>query len=456
MGFLEGWKTGEDIDRNRERSAWEQEKQAQEREQWEREKTARTESQRLMDEAMRQRQTPGALDETWLNQYGLTPQAQRPPVEQSAYGMRSGFAPAQSAPPVEGRFEAPVEPAPRQPAPVNPAWQRASTMAGLARANGDYNGFLNAQKTLDDVDNGGKVAQLHSAVMAAPPEKIASFAKTYSDNSTAPGKLTTGKNGLMTLTLDGGEAIQMNRVQVAQYVTGLYKMQQGDSTGLNDVAGVHEKLALATKDMWGKLKDVGALNSDTALKSNQMSNDNQRTANDGARVGLAKTAAGRPNYVQMVDAEGNAQMVNANALPETGGVLQVPKGMRFATQRPQVDLQAVERRATALEGKPMAGASRSGTPRLYDADTAYQAAMQQLYPQQAGQQPGGLPGWGEKQGQGRGQPVAPQETQAPPPSQGTYRVVSQMGPDNAYVLLSTGEMRNMSMKQLAEYGFRPE
>lgn len=382
MGFLDGWKLGEDIDRNRERSAWEQEKQAQERAQWERETKARTESGRLMDEALGQRRDPATLDNTWLEQYGLTRQAQRPPVEQSAYGLRAGFAPAQSAPPMEGRVESPVAQAPRQPAPVNPMRQRALTTMQMAKANGDYNGFLAAQKLLDDADGGGKIAQLHSAVMGAPQDKITAFAKTYSDNSTAPGKLTTGKNGLMTLTLDGGEAIQMNRTQVAQYITGLYKMQQGDQTGLVDIIGVSDKLASATKDMWGKMKDVGSSNNDAVLKGNQMRNDNIRTGNDGARLGLARTATNKPNYVQLVDQDGNAQMVNANALPEKGGVLQLPAGMKYLKQRPEVDLAAVERRAVALEGKPMPGLSASGQARVYDADTAYQAAMQSLYPQQ--------------------------------------------------------------------------
>lgn len=282
MSFLEGWKLGEDIDNNQRREErqaredkWANEERAQKRGLWERETQAREGANAYMDAGLKDYENaPAGVDPAFLKLHGLESQA-----PQSAYGLRQGFEPNMQTP---------------QMAAPNPARQRAVDDMKYGRTVGGMEGlntYRNARKQVDDSDMGSRHAQLHAAVLAAPPEKVAAFAKTYSDNSTAPGKLVQGKNGLMTLTLDGGEVIPMSRTQVASYVTGLYKMQQGDQTGLADIAGVNEKLAAATQHLWTKQKDVVSSNNDAVAKSNSMANDNQRTANSNASLGLSKERA---------------------------------------------------------------------------------------------------------------------------------------------------------------------
>lgn len=376
MSFLKGWGMGEDIDRNRAAAAWADEKQARERGQWEREDQARTESRGYMDTAMRERIAAAGLDPSFLTQYGLEPQQAAPP--QSGYGLRQGFAPPRNAAPMDGRVEAQRPAQAAQPAPVNPARQRGMTQMQLARTNDDYNGFMAAQKSVDDADTGSKYAQLHTAVMAAAPEKIAAFAKVYSDNANAPGKLTTGKNGLMTLTLDGGETVQMSRVQAASYVTGLYKMQQGDPTGLNDIAGVSDKLAAATDKMWGRLKDVGASNNDVVAKGNAMRNDDARTGIASAGLALRREEGNRTspqNLKEFVDAKGNTVLLDVTGLPkDKEGRLGIPAGLRPKTARAEVTMKDVISLAEAYTGQPDPNAPKTAM----SASRAMQVARQEL------------------------------------------------------------------------------
>lgn len=261
-------------DEARRAAAWQAEQQAQQRAEWERQAQARTAAEAYMDSGLRGYEgAPKSVDPSFLDQYGM-----RREVPQSSYAQRQGFTP---------NLEMPQAPAP------SPARQRALDDMRGARTMGaqGLEAFRAARRTVDDEDTNSQYAQLHNAVLNADDKAVAAFAKTYSDNSTAPGKLVQGKNGLMTLTLDGGENIPMNRAQVASYIVGLYKMRQGDRTGLADIAAVSDKLSAATQNLWGRQKDVASAHNDAAYKANAMTNDNQRTANDGARLGLAREQA---------------------------------------------------------------------------------------------------------------------------------------------------------------------
>lgn len=262
-------------DESEQAARWRDEQQAQQRAEWERQQKARSSADSLMAEGIKRYEAaPQGIDPAFLTQYGLQRQ-----LPQSGYARHQGFEP---------NMETPKAPAP------SPARQRALDDMRAAQGIGGTQGldfYRSARKQVDDEDRNSQFAQLHNAVLNAPPEKVAAFAKTYSDNSTAPGKLTQGKDGLMTLTLDGGENIPMNRAQVASYITGLYKMRQGDRTGLADIAAVSDKLSAATQNLWGRQKDVASAHNDAAYKANAMTNDNQRTANDGARLGLARKQA---------------------------------------------------------------------------------------------------------------------------------------------------------------------
>ena len=291
--ITDGWALGERIksgklDRERQarEDAWATEQRGQDRARWEREDKARTDSMGFMEEDMKTLGTPSGVDPAFLAKHGLTPQRAQP--QQTPYEARQGFGLSRSAPAPEDRVSAPEVPMAPAPMLVNPDRQRGMTVARLAKTNGDYNGYLNARKQIDTADTSGRYAQLQSAIMDAPPEKIAAFSQTYSDNKTAPGKLTTGKNGLMTLTLDGGDKIQMDRTQVAQYMTGLYKMQQGDPSGMTDISGVSDKLAGAAEKMWLNMGNVAKLNNDVVHVTSQMANDSKRTGIAGAGLKLRR------------------------------------------------------------------------------------------------------------------------------------------------------------------------
>ena len=110
----------------------------------------------------------------------------------------------------------------------------------------------------------------------------------------------------------------------------------------------------------------------------------------GQEVGISRDRANREKDpkrgapIQMIDAQGSAalmQPVQGADGKLTYEPVSLPQGMRFPKQ---VDPAAIERRAAALEGKPMPGLGADGRPQVYNADTAYNAARSQLYGQDGG------------------------------------------------------------------------
>lgn len=115
-------------------------------------------------------------------------------------------------------------------------------------------------------------------------------------------------------------------------------------------------------------------------------------SNDAARTRAAVGQASRPNWVQMIDAQGNAVLVNSNALPSEGGVARLPEGVRFPKQQPTLTdaervayAEAVKELATLPPGSPPPAQAavyrkygldpgRFGTPGMPDAQWGRQPA----------------------------------------------------------------------------------
>lgn len=344
---MDGWNAGESMYRNRmeqerlkKADEWAAEQQAQQRGQWQRDAALRTE---MMNNAGRYDTDP--VDET-KGLYGLKPADVVNQTTAGKYNQRQGFYDGTSVPSTGAGFATPgVEPT----FGVNPQRKNLAADYRMSAMAGDRVGMSNVSAKLSQLDMDSQTAMLQQRLRGASPEAVAAFARDFTSNTNIPGELSIdASTKLATLKPNGGAPVQMTRTQLEQYIAGLYMRSKGDPKGTDVLAGVDKSLVDMADKMYGRLKDSATNTNDVVLKGNTMRNDNQRTANSGAELGLRTAAANKPNYVQLVDANGEAQMVNANALPEKDGVIQLPAGLKYPSQRAQVSPEAQQKYREAI------------------------------------------------------------------------------------------------------------
>lgn len=91
---------------------------------------------------------------------------------------------------------------------------------------------------------------------------------------------------------------------------------------LTYLAGVDDNLNTIIDRYNTQQLKVAQVNNDAHYKEGSL-------ANDAAKVGIARQHLNKPQWITLGDAEGNAHMVNANALPSKDGVAVLPPGMRM-------------------------------------------------------------------------------------------------------------------------------
>jgi len=209
---------------------------------------------------------------------------------------------------------------------------------------------------------------------------------------------------------------------LAQYAVGLWKQSKGDPSGLEDLARIDKSLADMADKAYGRVKDTVVNANDVALKGNQMRNANQRTANDGARLGLARAAQDRPDFAQMTNDKGEAVFVDRRKIKsDSSGVAVMPAGIRpqklpqTLSDQQKMGLEAYY--AAVKNAPPQTQAEGDQLKALY----GVQGLM--------GAPSGGMPGWGEKtvnkptQASGTSDRASPQQDPLQPTSQAEYRVL---------------------------------
>lgn len=148
------------------------------------------------------------------------------------------------------------------------------------------------------------------------------------------------KTGLSRVA-HGKDAVELNRSDLANFVAARYRQSQGDPTAGAEIDAIDGKLTKMVQDSLTQSKALADSGNDAAFKAHGMAKDEERLKLERERLGLTRAEIGsraaKPNYIQLVDAKGEAQMVNANALPEKDGVLTLPQGLRYPRQKPQLD-----------------------------------------------------------------------------------------------------------------------
>lgn len=298
MSLAEGLRLGGEMiagRAERERRAAEAEyiKTVRERERvtWAREDQMRDDSTTLMDEGITRAGQPrtDAQAQDYLQSVGLGRREVNPFAGANQYSASRARREGSEATMVadsQGGLAAP------RALTSNPMRDNYVSQMKLGRAMYNPQSFLAAQGELLKADNGSQAASIARAVYDATPEQLNTFAQKYSDSANIPGSIKTdARTGLMTLQLEGGKPIVMDRSQSAAFVSGLWKLNNGDPSGQADLAAINKDLGAMADKQFGRLDSGARSNNDAVLKSNQMRNDNARTANDNARVGLARDRA---------------------------------------------------------------------------------------------------------------------------------------------------------------------
>jgi len=266
--IMDGWNAGErahlakqEMERQKREDAWAAEERAQRRNQWQRDATAQT----LLEGTVgRVSQNPTDQTGEFAAQYGLQPTERVVPSAAANYNKRQGFfgeseGPGLTLPAEEPKFG------------IHPKRQGLVEDYKISVAKGDLTGARGIKTQIDTLDMGSQAAALQQRVLNAPPDKVAAFAQKYTDSAHIPGSMVVDpKTMLTTLTLDGGKPIQMTRADMATYVTGLWKLNQGDPSGKEDIASIDKSLAAMADKRFGQMKDVAQTSNDAVAKASDM------------------------------------------------------------------------------------------------------------------------------------------------------------------------------------------
>lgn len=146
-----------------------------------------------------------------------------------------------------------------------------------------------------------------------------------------------------------GDAVEtrLSMADAKRLAGGIALMQMNPTRAYEIISGIDGKLAeslarengVRTQSAQANNSAVRYANSDAgdAETRAEISRHNTAMESDSrARLGLARASANKPNYIQLVDSNGDAQMVDASKLPSQRGVLQFPQGMRFPRQAPEL------------------------------------------------------------------------------------------------------------------------
>ncbi len=455
--------------------AWNEERRARDRQDWTLADQARTESDGIMKSGL-ERVSPGPEPvDGFLEQQGLGIQQSRPP---------QGFGGVGNDPTVEGsgglpagitpRYQAPPQAPKAAPGVANPARQQALDMARLAQANRDYNGYVKAMQQVQAADVGAQAAQIYQAALNATPEQLAKWSSTFSDNAHIAGKAKyDSKTGLTTIDMEGGGSVTMNKAQAATYVAGLWKLSKQDPSGLTDISSISDKLAASAKASFDKLHTVAQTNNDAAAKANSMRNDNQRTANDGARLGLAKSAAREVSpeiikkmndiateYETETDPAKRKLLEQQHRMLTAQAATQLNEPMQLGIDRSAQPKTLTDREKIIFEKQVIPAIEALG-PKATAADVADTYQKFGLNPESFGiTDPVAALAKAMKEGKSdTGAGGLQPRTQTPPgPKPGTYRIIQSMGRDKL-ILTPDGSQQVATPGDLAKlesYGYKQE
>lgn len=139
--------------------------------------------------------------------------------------------------------------------------------------------FQSARKAMYDAKVMDGANAIASHVLWANDSEFATFTTGVSDGPNDY-KIVPGRNGYSTMEI-GDKKIQLDRTQVAQFLSAKYRLQHGDPTAMTDIAAVHKDLAGVADKKFAQ-QDKMVVHSNTAA--------HYRTQDDLRRQGLTQSA----------------------------------------------------------------------------------------------------------------------------------------------------------------------
>jgi len=271
----------------------------------------------------------------FFDRYGLTPQydpafADANP-RAAAYGLRRGDGPTMQAPT--------PEPAPMPTAKPNPLRERGLQAMRLGQSTGNMDLYLQGQRAVDALDMQSGASNVYQAVLGADQRTLDAFANKFTAHTKIPGNMVVGKDGITRLTFDDGKAITMDRGQLAQYVTALYRMDKGDATAIKDIGAINTELASRASDAFKNMHTVATTNNQATGIARQMQHYGTLEARAGAAAAERKAVmdAAKPyldKYEQLSDADKNGpagvsllRQAQVAAARKSGDLNQVVQGL---------------------------------------------------------------------------------------------------------------------------------
>lgn len=296
-------------------------------------------------------------------------------------------------------------------------------LQAVSRARGDWNGVVALQKEEKSINlDAGRKAELKRLSGLAPDELAEVVGSDFSrDGSGIDAMLTYDPKAnkyLFASKVPGLPSQSLSRAELLNHAMGIWETGNGDfNAGMQTtLATMKAQRELETKN-FDRSATLAQGNADLHFKGLNAEDARKRTAMSGAELGLRQAQANKPDYIELLGPDNTVRVYDRNKLPQVNGELTLPPGLRFKGQRPEIDRNAVTRYAATLVGTQMPGLS-AGAKKAYDPASAYEAALAQLYPDQARASTGGLtatppPARGKDAAPASNPPATPAEKKAP-------------------------------------------
>jgi len=209
----------------------------------------------------------------------------------------------------------------------------------LGQSTGNMDLYLQGQRAVDALDMQSGASNVYQAVLGADQRTLDAFANKFTAHTKIPGNMVVGKDGITRLTFDDGKAITMDRGQLAQYVTALYRMDKGDATAIKDIGAINTELASRASDAFKNMHTVATTNNQATGIARQMQHYGTLEARAGAAAAERKSVmdAAKPyldKYEQLSDADKNGpagvsllRQAQVAAARKSGDLNQVVQGL---------------------------------------------------------------------------------------------------------------------------------
>lgn len=275
------------------------------------------------------------------------------------------------------------------------AQERYAGVGALAMRKGDYNAAMAASDKAGEIQEDQDVAA--ALKHANDPEYIKRMTGRYNDSNLPILVGATDKKGYTKLTVHTPGSTEPAR-EVMLSPSDRMNIAAGDALiGMGKASkamAYFDKVDKSVREAIGLFNDAttkgatvnnaaqSAENTD-AYRQSELGIRRQQLGMEGARLALAQQQARKGDAVQLVDKDGNAHLFYLPTNTKSGEVV-LPPGMKFASQKPQINEAAVQKYVEGMVGQPMTTADGrpiagpDGKPRRFDAMSARQYVLQSM------------------------------------------------------------------------------